>query len=102
MLFTFFALGWQISEIDPARLVTDFPQAMQPLGQGDLAVAGRGGPGAGRLVRGLDQGAETALHGRPAPDPPWRRRASPTSLADPSSGELSALDADNNLSRAPP
>ena len=33
ILFTFFALGWQISEIAPARLVTDFPQAMQPLGQ---------------------------------------------------------------------
>ena len=33
ILFAFFALGWQISEIDPARLVTDFPQAMRPLGQ---------------------------------------------------------------------
>ena len=31
ILLAFFGLGWQISEIDPKRLVTDFPQAMLPL-----------------------------------------------------------------------
>jgi len=95
ILFTFFALGWQISEIAPARLVTDFPQAIQPLSRviwpwqaavvrdpilevagASISVPKSGGPG-------------------PAPDPVQAGR--PHLEADPRTGNLSVLDDNNNL-----
>ena len=33
VLFTFFALGWQVSQVDPVRMVTEFPKALTPLGR---------------------------------------------------------------------
>ncbi len=93
LLFTFFVLGWQISEIAPARLVTDFPQAMRPLGQTiwpwqaavvrepQLSVAG-----ASILVpRSAGPG--------PAPDPVTP--GAPHIVSTPSTGDLSVLDANN-------
>jgi phosphonate transport system permease protein len=93
LLFTFFALGWQISEIDPARLVTDFPQAMQPLGrviwpwqaavvrEPVLSVAGAfikvpKTPGAGPAADAVEPGK-------------------PHIVSTPSTGDLSSLDANN-------
>ncbi len=95
ILFAFFALGWQISEISPARLVTDFPQAMQPLGrviwpwqaavvrEPLLSVAG-----ASIMV------PKSAGPG-PAPDPIVPGK--PHMVANPSTGDLSFLDENNQL-----
>jgi phosphonate transport system permease protein len=95
VLFTFFALGWQISEIDPARLVTDFPQAMQPLGrviwpwqaaverQPILSVAGA----SIRVPR--------SAAGGPAPDAV--PQGAPHIVSTPSTGDLSTLDANNQV-----
>jgi len=92
-LFTFFALGWQISEIAPARLVTDFPQAMQPLArviwpwqaavvrEPVLSVAGA----SIRVPKSAGPG--------PAPDPV--RPGAPHIVSTPSTGDLSTLDANN-------
>ena len=95
ILFTFFALGWQISEIAPARLVTDFPQAMRPLGQVMW-------PWQAAVVREPIQevaGAsirvpKTAGPG-PAPDP--AQPGKPHLVSVPSTGDLSMLDNSNNL-----
>jgi phosphonate transport system permease protein len=95
VLFTFFALGWQISEIDPARLVTDFPQAMQPLGrviwpwqaafvrEPVLEVAGA----SIRVPKNAGSG--------PAPDAV--QPGKPHIVSIPSTGDLSTLDADNKV-----
>jgi len=92
LLFTFFALGWQISEIAPARLVTDFPQAMQPLGrviwpwkaavvrEPVLSVAGA-------WIRVPKSAAG------PAPDP--QEPGKPHIVSTPSTGDLASLDANN-------
>jgi phosphonate transport system permease protein len=95
VLFTFFALGWQISEIDLARLVTDFPQAMQPLGRvvwpwqaavtRDPVVVKAGAPI--RVPCGNGSGP---------PSPP-EEQGKPHLSADPGCGVLSKLDADNNI-----
>ena len=94
VLFTFFALGWQISEIDPARLVTDFPQAMQPLGRVIW-------PWQAAVVRepvlstaGASIRVPKAASG-PAPDPV--ETGKPHIVSTPSTGDLSTLDADNQL-----
>ncbi len=95
ILFAFFALGWQISEIDPARLVTDFPQAMQPLGQVIW-------PWKAAIVRepileqaGVSIRVPTQAGGGPDPDPVVEGK--PHLVADPSTGELSRLDDVNQL-----
>jgi phosphonate transport system permease protein len=95
ILFAFFALGWQISEIDPARLVTDFPQAMQPLGQviwpwKAAVVREPIVEQAGAFIR-----VPTQPGGGPAPDPV--EEGKPRLVADPSTGELSRLDSNNQL-----
>jgi len=95
ILVSFFALGWQISEIDPASLVTDFPQAMEPLGKvvwpWEAAVTRE--PileEAGASIR-----VPTQAGGGPAPDPV--EEGKPRLVANPSSGELSRIDENNNL-----
>jgi phosphonate transport system permease protein len=95
ILFTFFALGWQISEIAPARLITDFPQAMKPLGQTLW-------PWKAAVVRDPLQDIAGAnikvpkVEGPgPAPDPLVEGK--PHLVADPASGNLAMLDDDNNL-----
>ncbi len=94
ILFTLFALGWQISEIQPARLITDFPQAMQPLGRviwpWEAAIERK--PiqelaGASIMV------PKTAGAG-PAADPVVEGK--PHLTASPSSGDPSSYDAKNN------
>jgi len=93
VLFTFFALGWQISEIAPARLVTDFPQAMQPLGRVIW-------PWQAAVVRepvlsvaGASIKVPKAAGGGPAPDA--AEPGKPHLVSIPSTGDLSALDANN-------
>jgi phosphonate transport system permease protein len=94
ILFAFFVLGWQISEISPSKLVKDFPQAMKPLGMvlwpwkaavvrdPILSVAG-----ASIIV-------PTAANGGPPPDPIVQGK--PHLSSEPRTGELTAMD-DNNM-----
>jgi phosphonate transport system permease protein len=95
ILFAFFTLGWQISEISPARLIKDFPQAMRPLGQTLW-------PWKAAVVRDPLQdvaGANIAVPKvdgpGPAPDPV--RQGKPHLVAEPSTGNLAELDDNNNL-----
>ncbi|HET6451977.1 MAG TPA: phosphonate ABC transporter, permease protein PhnE [Spirochaetia bacterium] len=94
-LATFFALGWQISEIAPARLVTDFPQAMQPLGrviwpwqaavvrEPVLSVAGAS--------------IRVPKSAGPGPAPDTAAPGAPHLVSTPSTGDLSSLDANNQV-----
>ena len=94
ILFGFFALGWQISEIAPARLVTDFPQAMGPLGRvmwpWEAAVLREpilGTAGASiRVPKSKEPG--------PAPDPLQEGR--PHLVSVPSTGDLAVVDTGSN------
>jgi phosphonate transport system permease protein len=95
ILLAFFALGWQISEIAPGRLITDFPQAMGPLGRVIW-------PWEAAVVRepileeaGASIRVPTAPGGGPPPDPV--EEGKPRLVADPSTGELSRMDDNNNL-----
>jgi len=93
ILFAFFALGWQISEISPSKLVTDFPQAMKPLGQVVW-------PWKAAVVRepilsvaGASIIVPTAANGGPPPDPVVAGK--PHLASVPRTGELSLLDENN-------
>ncbi|HET6487891.1 MAG TPA: phosphonate ABC transporter, permease protein PhnE [Spirochaetia bacterium] len=95
ILFTFFALGWQISEIAPARLVTDFPQAMQPLGKVVW-------PWQAAVTRDpvlLLAGASIQVPKSDAPGPAADAVESgqPHLVSVPSTGDLSKLDQDNQI-----
>jgi phosphonate transport system permease protein len=95
VLFAFFALGWQISEIQPARLVTDFPQAMQPLGKVIWPWQAAITREPIMEVAGASIRVPTQPGGGPPPDPVVE--GTPHLVAQPSTGELSRLDKDNNL-----
>lgn len=94
VLFAFFALGWQISEIAPKSLITDFPQAMVPLGKVIW-------PWEAAIVRepilqvaGAFIKVPEDPSGGPPPDPV--KAGAPHLVSVPSTGNLSSLDADNN------
>jgi phosphonate transport system permease protein len=95
ILFTFFALGWQISEIAPARLVTDFPQAMGPLGKVIW-------PWQAAVVRDpvlLLAGASIKVprSDAPGPAPDAAESGQPHLISAPSTGDLSKLDENNQI-----
>jgi phosphonate transport system permease protein len=92
LLFTFFALGWQISEIAPARLVTDFPQAMGPLGRVIWPWKAAVVQEPVLSVAGASIRVPKSATG-PAPDPV--EPGKPHIVSTPSSGDLAILDADN-------
>ena len=93
VLFTFFALGWQISEIVPSRLVTDFPQAMRPLGQ----VIWPWQSAVTREPQLSVAGASITVPKSPGPGPSADPVTAglPHIVSVPSTGNLSTLD-DNN------
>jgi phosphonate transport system permease protein len=95
ILLAFFGLGWQISEIAPGRLITDFPQAMGPLGRVVW-------PWEAAIVRepilevaGASIRVPTAPGGGPPPDPVVE--GAPHLVADPSTGELTWMDDNNRI-----
>jgi phosphonate transport system permease protein len=94
ILFTFFALGWQISEIAPARLITDFPQAMRPLGQVVWPWQAAFVREPIQEVAGASIKVPKSTAGGPPPDP--LQPGKPHLVAVPSTGDLSVLDANNN------
>jgi len=94
ILFAFFALGWQISEIQPAKLVTDFPQAMQPLGRVIW-------PWQAAVVRSPIQnlaGASIKVPKSPngGPPPDVTQPGKPRLVSVPSTGNLSEIDTGTN------
>ncbi len=94
ILFCFFALGWQISEIAPARLVTDFPQAMQPLGRVMWPWEAAVSRAPIQNVAGASIKVPKAAGGGPPPDPV--QEGKPHLVSVPSTGNLSVIDTGTN------
>jgi phosphonate transport system permease protein len=94
VLFSFFALGWQVSEVDLGRMVTEFPKALTPLGRVVW-------PWQAAVVRETIERRATAEIDTPCtdhpPSPAVERPGEPYLLADPTCGELSTLDQAGNL-----
>ena len=92
VLFAFFALGWQLSEIDLPKMIQRFPDATKPFGQviwpWQAAVA--------RDPSMLTAGAEIQVpRGATALAQPKEEPGKPFLLAEPNYGELTRLDDKN-------
>ena len=94
VLFTFFALGWQVSQVDLVRMVTEFPKALTPLGRVVW-------PWQAAVVREkIDRQALAEIEAPCTDNPPppaVEQPGQPYLAADPACGELSSMDQDNNL-----
>jgi phosphonate transport system permease protein len=94
VLFSFFALGWQLSEIDIPKMVQRFPQATKPFGQVVW-------PWKAATVRDpvlLTAAAEIQVPCSGTPLPPQPAESGKPSLsAEPNCGVLSSLDDDNQV-----
>ncbi len=94
VLFTFFALGWQVSQVDLVSMVTEFPKALIPLGRvvwpWQAAVVRE------KINRQAAAEIEVPCTGNPPP-PAVEKPGQPYLLADPTCGELSRMDENNNL-----
>ncbi len=94
ILATFFVLGWQISRIDPVQLATNFPQAWPPLAKvlwpWEAAIDRQREMLTARapILSPCDQGKP--------PEPPQEVAGKPYVVSDPTCGELSRFDANNN------
>ena len=90
----FFALGWQISQIDVYKAVTKFPEALQPLSR--VLWPWR----AAITYRTEELGASAPILvgdvGTPPP-PPVPQAGKPYLVAVPTHGKLSTLDNQNNV-----
>ncbi|HEY9595408.1 MAG TPA: phosphonate ABC transporter, permease protein PhnE [Spirochaetia bacterium] len=95
ILLAFFVLGWQISEINPKKLVTDFPQAMRPLGMVIWPWQAAIVQDPIQSIAGASIMVPTAPDGGPPPDPVVEGK--PHVAAEPRTGELSRMDDNNNL-----
>jgi phosphonate transport system permease protein len=93
ILFGFFTLGWQISEIAPARLVSDFPQAMQPLARviwpWQAAVVRE------PILQAAGASIKVPKSAGPGPAPDPVQAGKPHLVSVPSTGDLSQIG-DNN------
>ncbi len=94
ILFAFFALGWQISEIAPKALITDFPQAMVPLGKVIWPWQAAVTRDPILEVAGASIKVPKSPEGGPPPDPV--EPGKPHLVSVPATGDLSTVDADNN------
>jgi phosphonate transport system permease protein len=94
VLFIFFALGWQVSQVDLVRMVTEFPKALTPLGRVVW-------PWQAAVVRErVDREARAEVQvpcTEDAPPPAVQKPGQPYLLADPTCGELSTLDTAGKL-----
>ncbi len=94
VIFLFFAMGWQISEIDPYKALTEFPDAWPPLSKilwpWDAAVT--------YDTQTVKAGADILVDSEENPPPrPEETPGEPYVYAEPSYGELSQLDEENNI-----
>jgi phosphonate transport system permease protein len=94
VLFTFFALGWQVSQVDPVRMVTEFPKALTPLGRvvwpWQAAVVRE------KINRQAAAQIQVPCTDHPPP-PEVEKPGQPYLRADPTCGELSRMDENHNL-----
>jgi len=95
ILFTFFALGWQISEIDLYRMVRQFPAATRPFGRvmwpWQAAVTREP-----ILIR-ASADIQIPCADSPPPARPEERPGEPYVWAEPTCGELSRFDENNQI-----
>lgn len=90
----FFVLGWQISQIDVYKAVTEFPDAWPPLSKvlwpWEAAVT--------RDTETVEAEAPIQIGCEEEPPPPPEKvPGEPYIKAEPTCGELSAMDEDNNI-----
>jgi phosphonate transport system permease protein len=92
IIVLFFALGWQISEIDLYKLVTELPDAWPPLSRvlwpWEAAITRE------EQVIGAGAGILSPCDDEPPPEPPEEVPGEPYVMADPTCGELSQLTAE--------
>ena len=97
VLVLFFTLGWQISEIDPYKAVTELSDASRPLSR----VVWPWQAAVTRDTEATAAGADilSPCDDLPPPPPPEEVPGEPYLVADPTCGELSTRDA--NLEEVP-
>jgi len=94
IIIMFFSLGWQISQINLYKMVKEFPDALPPLSRvlwpWEAAVS--------REIEEISAKADILIgcDGNPPP-PPLEITGRPYIMANPSCGELSSMDEDNNV-----
>lgn len=94
VLFTFFALGWQISEIDVYKMIRQFPEATKPFAK----VIWPWKAAVTRDPIELRATAEILVPcAEPLPSRPQEEPGEPYLVAKPNCGELSRIDKNNNL-----
>lgn len=94
VVFVFFSLGWQISEINPYKAITDLPQALPPLSRvlwpwkAAFTYRTETVKAHANILIGCED---------PLPQQPERGPGEPYLKSDPTCGELSRLDENNNV-----
>jgi phosphonate transport system permease protein len=94
MVVIFFTMGWQISQINPVKMIRELPDAIPPLSKvlwpWQAAVT--------RETEEIRAGADILIgcEGE-APPPPEKVPGRPYLKSEPTCGELSRLDEDNNI-----
>jgi phosphonate transport system permease protein len=94
VLVAFFALGWQISEIDLGRMITQFPDAARPFSQviWPWKAAVTSEPIEIKAQAEIQVPSTTS-----PPAPPVEEPGKPYVKAEPSSGQLSYVNQDNEI-----
>ncbi len=94
IIIIFFTLGWQISEINLYKMVTEAPDALPPLSR----VLWPWKAAVTRETEQISAGAKILIHCEDNPPPPPEEvPGKPYLMADPSCGELSSLDENNRV-----
>ncbi len=92
IIVIFFALGWQISQVDLFKMVTELPDAIPPLSK----VLWPWKAAVSRRTAEIKAGADILEHcDENAPGIPEEIPGEPYLMSDPTCGELSSLDEDN-------
>ncbi|KKL09607.1 hypothetical protein LCGC14_2564160, partial [marine sediment metagenome] len=92
IIVIFFALGWQISQVDLFKMVTELPDAIPPLSN----VLWPWKAAVSRRTAEIKAGADILEHcDENAPGIPEEIPGEPYLMSDPTCGELSSLDEDN-------
>ncbi len=94
IILIFFVLGWQIGGIDPYKLVTELPEAGPPLSQ----VLWPWKVAFTRETEFISAGADILVPCDDNPPPPPEEvEGQPYVMAEPTCGELSSLDENNEI-----
>jgi phosphonate transport system permease protein len=94
IVIIFFILGWQISQVDLFKMVTELPDAIPPLSR----VLWPWKAAVTRKTKVIKAGADILEHcGENAPPVPKEVPGKPYLMSKPTCGELSSLDENNNI-----